>query len=48
MSSNVTGSSTFDGELIGITNPSVFLKQIVWEIFVINVFLHGAPFWHAL
>ena len=31
-----------DGELIGLMNPSVFLKQILWEIFLIFLFLHGA------
>ena len=41
-------SSAFGGELIELTNGSIFLKQDLLEIFVRILFLHGALFCHAL
>ena len=38
------GSSACDRELLELTKPSVFLKQNLWEIFVIILFLHGRLF----
>ena len=37
-------SSACDRELMGLTDPSVFLKQNLWEIYFIIGFLHGALF----
>ena len=38
------GLSAYDGELIEITEPSVFLKHILWEIYLFISFQHGALF----
>ena len=36
--------SAFDGGRIGLTNTSIYLKQHFWELFLMILFLHGAPF----
>ena len=40
--SDKMGWSAFDGELIGLTQWCVVLKQNVWEILLMIMFLHGA------